>query len=264
MTSKVIASVGTYDYGVTPGTVAVEARALTRGFSAVMTGDRDLVGRPSRVGKTARPYNWRLFGEFILDMGEDGRPLFDDLPHVQVHGETGVVADILALCWLSGDDGRDETLMEFLLAQTDASLDYISSHYPRLRDPDALEELSAIADAVDQLGAPKDMLELLAANFSPAHLLRKVAAPLISKQRAAQKEKQKRLDQFQADIEQLCLQFSDVSGKPPWPSPRVRIRSWIRDYVSENGKLPSGTHDVSGKPPHSFSMGKIDFGNGDA
>jgi len=92
---------------------------------------------PLLVGVSEEPYSWRNFAQLLLGQSEVCLPE-DELPRIDVQGETGIRAYILELAYI-----QDQAKTTWLLEQTDDDLEALESQLPSLVEEECLEFLDS-------------------------------------------------------------------------------------------------------------------------
>ena len=258
---KVICRLALYNYGVTPVSSWVEARAEEQGFSVFLGADIDEeYSQGIEISSTIQEYSWRLFAEYIMGMDEGliGSGAKDRIVvEIISNDEQGIQSEILKLAWASADSNY---LAEWLINQDDLSIELIELFFGNTLDEGNLNLLQDIADLAD------DTFAALYKKHLPANkLYEELEKHELLRLEILERERMEIIDKYSTDIEKIASHFDDTErtrgGGITAPTKRKQIRRWLHNYVVDHNKLPSGRIMV--EFPFfggTKSLGEIDFG----
>lgn len=262
---KTITRLALENYGMSPGSEWVEARALRRGFSVVVW-DSHFFRRPRRRAYSSTSYSWRAFAKCLLHLSDAERINPDAAVFVEVKGETGLVAEILRYAYAAGDSGIPE-FVELLIAQRDECLSRLDDAICKLSD-EIITLLGEIASNIRVLQLDSDLCALnYTATGGNSLDLRSIAGHLDGLAEAKRFEetrlRESLIAPFRTTIDALAEKFDDWrlrGGGVVLPSKRDRIRRFLEDYIVANGALPRGPVHLKSEDSHySWDLGSIDF-----
>jgi hypothetical protein len=257
---KVVSRLALYDYGGTPVSSWVEARAEEQGFAVFLGADIDEEYEEGiRIATTTKNYSWRLFAGFILEMKEGLNELeAKDMIIIEKSPETekGIQSEILKLAWCTLEGG---SIAHWLVAQDDLSIELMELFFGNTLDESTLSLLQDIADLAN------DTFAALYKKHLPAEKLYEELGKHESLHlEILERERMEIIDKYSTDIEKIASHFDDTErtrgGGITAPTKRRQIRRWLHNYVVEHGKLPSGRIMV--EFPFfggTKSLGEIDF-----
>ena len=265
MKKEALASLSLIDYGLTPCSSVVEARQLKNGFSVVLDADRELLPRPIRIGATKKDYSWRIFGEILCRI-QEGFIVPEHYSSVEIYGESGIRAEILVLCW-SYPEG-DSSLIDWLLGQSEKSLDYIADNVGSILDKSAQEFLAELADVSSALYRETDLIDLLPLHYN----LQAFYTSLLNLQeRHSQRAKElrdKKLAPFREAIEVLMDAWAEqhpfrggMNAQIGYSARRGSIRRYIENWAIKYSEIPKGVHELGNTDQWNIKVGELDFGS---
>jgi hypothetical protein len=266
--AEVITRLSLRDYGVTPGSEWVEARALHRGFSVVVW-DSDFSRRPRRRYVSAKSYSWRAFARSLSNLSTSDwiNPDPAAASSVVVEGTGGLVAEILRYAYASGDGGTPE-FVRLLIQQRDDCLSRLENAIGERISDELQAQLSQIASDLDELALEPDLCAIARLATEDGGLdVNSIAAYLSTEVEAKHHEdarwRERQISPFRARIEAFVSKFDDRSlrgGGMLFPSARRRVRRFLEDYAIANGRLPDGPTRVNSESrSYLWDLGIIDF-----
>lgn len=251
-------------YGLTQTSSWVEARETQSGFKVYLWAEL-IYDEPICLGTSDASYDWRLFARFLADTDE-GKTDEDAVSDVRVEGENGVRADILKLAWSSSES----YWIEFLVQQSDTSLEFLDKHLDLLNeDNDVLKDIADISIALNLECDLIGLFNRFALQISPVAVssLQTSLARFEEDQKNQQERVRKEiLGPFESDISLWAAKFSDDKKRIGAgmgglrPTERTIVRKWLEQFVLEHRSFPQGEYVVS--MPFlggTISAGKVNF-----
>ena len=255
---SVMISLNLEAYGINPCSSTAYVREDKKGFSVYLEADEELLPKPVRIGSTKKDYDWRIFGGILCQIKE-GWIGVESYPRVDVSGETGIRAEVLVLCWGCPEANTD--LIDWLLEQSDGSLDYLHINLGSLLNEDNLQFLAELVELIGETSQDADLFDLVNQHGS----LNKLYNYLEQEKEDA--------DQFETDgqkkiIEPFLQRISEIlviygNHRRPHPmaqSKSMLLESWLIQYILDNSDFPSGEHNVKVRDRGGIKeLGVIDF-----
>ena len=245
------------DYGVVPGSDRVFACPLPKGFSVVLASDQ--LDEELKIGSTNDKYSWRKFASILCTI-TDGSITPDSYTLVKVEGAEAICADILVLSW--GCEG----VVDWLIGQSDNSLNYLQEHLGSLLDNKNLEVVTEISELFIEFFGRDDLLSVFAESSSLAFIIESLENQHTDKV-ANELERNKNiikpyLSKIKNVIECHGEDYRAKANVFRRSSKTDILQKWMQNYIESNDGFPEGEHHVviSGNWGEIYDLGTIDFG----
>ena len=238
----VMVSLNLEDYGITPCSSTVYVRGLKKGFSVYLDANKELLPKPVRIGSTKKDYDWQTFGRILCQIKE-GWIGAESYNQVDVFGETGIRAEILVLCWGYPEANRD--LINWLLEQSDRTLDYLHVNLGSLFTEDNLQFMAELLELIEETSQEADFFDLVNQHHSLNDLYSYLDKEKESLDQFEINRRKKIIEPFLQKINEiLMLHGDDYRPHPMAQSKSMLLKKWLEDYILANESFPSGEHAV--------------------
>jgi hypothetical protein len=245
------------DYGLVPCSDRITVCHLPEGFSVLLTSDQ--LDNEMEVGSTNETYSWRKFAS-ILSRITDGSITADSYTLIKVDGEDGIRADILVLSW--GCEG----VVDWLIDQSDSSLNYLQEQLGSLLDEKNLEVVKETSELFIEVYGRNDLLSVFTKSTSLNFIIESLQDQHISGLLSELERKKNIIKPYLSKILNVIeCHGDDYQAKAnvfKHPSKTDILRLWMENYIESNDRFPEGEHSVviSGKWLKTYDLGVIDFG----
>jgi hypothetical protein len=252
----------------------VEARKESSGFSVYLFNS-EYANPERRKHESITNYSWKEFAGALMTLDEG----FIGLPPtaIKVDNESEIRGYALKLAW--GYQLNTSIFLDFLMQQSESSIDFLEALAKRKHPPYFSDEVIEALDTILDGDNEKDLLNIIESSehvglFSSLTevetMLTEAAAKVEEKAEQKRelkiKEKKQTLAPFIDSITSIASSFNSdrtrigagISGSKP--SQQEIVTRWLKNYVLEHGEIPNGIHEV--KVPFLggyINVGKIEF-----
>ncbi len=252
------------DYGfVSSGTSLVHVKKRRNGFSVFMdvsnsspvdSGEHGVSN--FEIGRSELAFNWREMSRILLG-NDEGIIEEDAYKAVEVSGLSGIKSEILVLSWGRAND----EIVNWLLIQTEMTLEYLESTLGSLFDFTNIEILSEIITMIETTSESQDLM-LLVSKFENLEGVLEYLEQSCSQLEKVKKEKNKEL---QKKFSKAIRNILDIHGDKNSVHPSKKTKSelleiWLKDYINKYGELPKGSKKVVVSIPYKYGYLKRDLG----
>ena len=164
-------------------------------------------------------------------------------------------ADILVLSWSYPE--TDQEFVEWLLAQSDETLDYLQQHVGSLLDgqnSDVIREISSLFLEVHGAG---NLLNVFSKDSSLSSIISSLELKSNDLKLLEETRKAKVLQPYESKILKVINTYGDDHQRFMRPTTTNLLRTWIKEYILSNGTFPEGKHSVV--IAEKYDLGTIDF-----
>ena len=164
-------------------------------------------------------------------------------------------ADILVLSWSYPE--TDQEFVEWLLAQSDETLDYLQQHVGSLLDgqnSDVIREISSLFLEVHGAG---NLLNVFSKDSSLSSIISSLELKSNDLKLLEETRKAKVLQPYESKILKVIDTYGDDHQRFMRPTTTNLLRTWIKEYILSNGTFPEGKHSVV--IAEKYDLGTIDF-----
>ena len=233
----------------------ISGRYLAEGFDVLITSDYfDDSDKSVVIGSTNEAYSWRKFASILCTI-EEGFIGPDCYSRVEVTGIDRIRADILVLSWSYPE--TDQEFVEWLLAQSDETLDYLQQHVGSLLDgqnSDVIREISSLFLEVHGAG---NLLNVFSKDSSLSSIISSLELKSNDLKLLEETRKAKVLQPYESKILKVIDTYGDDHQRFMRPTTTNLLRTWIKEYILSNGTFPEGKHSVV--IAEKYDLGTIDF-----
>lgn len=180
---------------------------------------------------------------------------------MQVTGVNGLRAECLKYAWAYQDDSEEafKEILDFLLSLQEKTIDYLEENFDIVRGGKDIFSFIVLKNYIldynikDFLVAVNDMKCGL-----DAALISRLAgvASIENEERIKLKNRndEERLAIYSVKIENISSKYSPNRARSAFapPSDQTLVRNYLKKYVLENGKMPTGEHIVE-----IYHLGKV-------
>jgi len=242
-------------FGLTPVSSTISGRYLAEGFAVLITSDDfDNLENPAVIGSTSEDYSWRKFASILCTI-TDGFIGPDCYGAVEVNGVDQIRADILVLSWSYPE--TDQKCVEWLLVQSDDTLDYLQEHAGSLLEEQNSDVIGEISSLFIEVYGSGDLLSVFSKNASLASIIESLERKSDDLRLLEEERRVKIIEPYRLKILKVIDCYGDDSRRFMRPTTTNLLQTWMENYIVSNGRFPEGEHSVviDGR----YNLGMIDF-----
>lgn len=252
-------SISLNDFGVTPISSGVFMRKSLEGYDVFVHAD-EYIDPPMKVGNLSKEINWKSFAEILKELKE-GYASAASIDRMHVTGVNGLRADCLKYAWAYQDDSEEayKEILDFLLSLEEKTIDYLEENFDIVRGGEDFSSFIVLKNYIlednirDFLAAVNDMKYGLDA----ASISRLAGVGSIENEeriKLKNRNDKERLAIYSVEIENISNKYNPNKARSAFapPSDQTLVRNYLKKYVLENGKMPTGEHIVE-----IYHLGKV-------
>jgi len=261
-------SISLDDFGVSPISSGVFIRESLEGYDVFVHAD-EYVDPPMKVGGFSNEISWKNFAETLKELKE-GYASAASIDLMHVTGVNGLRADCLKYAWAYQDDGEEayKEILDFLLSLEEKTIDYLEENFNIVRGGKDFFSFIVLKNYIlednirDFLVAVNDMKY----GMDAASISRLAGVGSIENEekiKLKSRNDEELLNIYSVKIENISSKYNTYKASSAFapPSDQTLVRNYLKKYVLENGKMPTGEHRVEiyhlGKV---YGPGVINFG----
>ena len=244
-------SISLDDFSETPISSGVFMRESLEGYDVFVHAD-EYIDPPMKVGNLSNESNWKNFAEILKDLKE-GYASAASIDCMHVTGINGLRAECLKYAWAYQDDSEEayKEILDFLLSLEEKTIDFLEENFDIVMNGKDFFSFIVLKNYIfensirDFLVAVNDIKYGLDA-ASISRLLDVGSIEKDEKKILRTQNDEKRLALYSVEIENISSKYNPNKARSAFspPSDQTLVRNYLKKYVLENGKMPTGEHRV--------------------